>query len=76
MAKEITNDDLKKAPYLDRFDPDKNRTRVLFRPDKYLQQAELNELQAMQDYALSNVAEAIFSDGDIQTGMEFIRRRK
>ena len=72
MAKEITNDDLKKAPYLDRFDPDKNRTRVLFRPDKYLQQAELNELQAMQDYALSNVAEAIFSDGDIQTGMEYI----
>lgn len=72
MAKEITNDDLKKAPYLDRFDPNKNRTRVLFKPDKPLQQAELNELQAMQDYALSNVAESVFSDGDIQTGMEFI----
>ncbi len=72
MAKEITNDDLKKAPYLDRFDPNKNRTRVLFRPDFPLQQSELNELQAMQDYALSNVAESVFSDGDIQTGMEFI----
>ena len=72
MAKEITNDDLKKAPYLDRFDPNKNRTRVLFKPDKPLQQAELNELQAMQDYALSNVAESVFSDGDIQTGMEYI----
>lgn len=72
MAKEITNDDLKKAPYLDRFDPNKNRTRVLFKPDKPLQQSELVELQSMQDYALSNVAEAIFSDGDIQTGMEYI----
>lgn len=72
MAKEITNDDLKKAPYLDRFDPNKNRTRVLFKPDKPLQQAELNEMQAMQDYALSNVAESVFSDGDIQTGMEYI----
>jgi hypothetical protein len=72
LAKEITNDDLKKAPYLDRFDPNKNRTRVLFKPDKPLQQAELNELQAMQDYALSNVAESVFSDGDIQTGMEYI----
>lgn len=72
MAKEITNADLAKSPYLDRFNPEQNRTRVLFRPDFPLQQAELNELQAMQDYALSNVAESVFSDGDIQTGMEFI----
>lgn len=72
MAKEITNDDLKKAPYLDRFEEDQNRTMVLFKPDKPLQQAELNEMQSMQNYALSNVAEAIFSDGDIQTGMEYI----
>lgn len=72
MAKLITDDDLKKEPYLDRFDPNKNRTRVLFKPDKPLLQSELVELQSMQDYALANVAEAIFSDGDIQTGMEFI----
>ncbi|QNL29473.1 putative adsorption associated tail protein [Enterococcus phage iF6] len=72
MAKEITNADLAKSPYLDRFNPEQNRTRVLFRPDFPLQQAELNELQAMQDYALSNVAESVFSDGDIQTGMEYI----
>lgn len=72
MAKEITNDDLSKDPYLDRFEEDQNRTMVLFKPDKPLQQAELNEMQSMQNYALSNVAEAIFSDGDIQTGMEYI----
>ncbi len=72
MAKEITNADLAKSPYLDRFNPEQNRTRVLFRPDFPLQQAELNEMQSMQNYALSNVAEAIFSDGDIQTGMEYI----
>lgn len=76
MAKEITNEDLKRAPYLDRFNADQNRTRVLFKPDKYLQQAELNELQSMQDYALGNIAEAIFSDGDIQTGMEFVLQGK
>ena len=37
----------KVSPYLDRFEPSQNRTRVLFNPDRPLQQAELNELQSI-----------------------------
>ncbi len=59
------------APYNDRFDPEKNRTKVLFRPDRPLQQAELNELQSIQEHNVRQLGDSIFADGDIQTGMSF-----
>ena len=59
------------APYNDRFDPDKDRTKVLFRPDRPLQQSELNELQSIQEYNVRTLGDSIFADGDIQTGMSF-----
>ncbi|AMQ66617.1 putative tail protein [Bacillus phage Shbh1] len=58
-------------PYLDRFDPDKRRNKVLFRPDRALQQAELNELQSIAEYNLRQLGDSVFSDGSMQSGMEF-----
>lgn len=63
--------DFNLAPYHDRFDPDKNRNKVLFRPDRPLQQSELNELQSILDYNISKLGDSIFSDGAMQTGMSF-----
>lgn len=59
------------SPYLDRFDPTKNRTRVLFNPDRPLQQSELNEIQSIQTYYLKNFGDAVFKDGDKVSGMGF-----
>lgn len=59
------------APYNDRFDTDSNRTKVLFRPDRPLQQSELNEIQSISDHSLRQLGDRIFSDGDIQSGMSF-----
>lgn len=59
------------APYNDRFDPSANRTRVLFRPDRALQQAELNEMQSIQDNNILQLGNRIFSDGAMQNGMSF-----
>lgn len=59
------------SPYLDRFDPSKNRTRVLFNPDRPLQQSELNELQSIQTYYLKNFGDAVFKDGDKVSGLGF-----
>lgn len=63
--------DSKQYPYNDRFDPKDERTMVLFHPDRPLQQAELNEMQSMQRYQLSQATEALFSDGNMQSGMAF-----
>jgi hypothetical protein len=61
----------KGSPYLDRFDPSKDRTRVLFNPDRPLQQAELNEMQSISQYYLKNIGDSIFKDGDKQSGLGF-----
>ena len=61
----------KVSPYLDRFEPSQNRTRVLFNPDRPLQQAELNELQSISTYYLKNLGDSIFKDGDKQSGLGF-----
>lgn len=61
----------KGSPYLDRFDPSKDRTKVLFNPDRPLQQAELNEMQSIDQYYLKNLGDAIFKDGDKQSGLGF-----
>lgn len=59
------------APYHDRFDPTKNRTKVLYRPDRPLQQSELNEMQSIAEYSLRQLGDRMFSDGAMQTGMSF-----
>ena len=55
------------TPYLDRFNPAKHHTRVLFNPDRPLQQSELNEMQSIQTYYLKNLGDSIFKDGDKQS---------
>lgn len=59
------------APYNDRFDPTKSRNKILFRPDRPLQQAELNEIQSIVENNIKNLGNSIFKDGAIQTGMAF-----
>lgn len=71
LAREINEQDLKREPYLDNYDPDKNYNQVLFNPDKPVLQTELNSMQSMQRNALKDTSEAIFEDGDIQDGMAF-----
>lgn len=63
--------DLSLPPYNDRFNQTSNRTKVLFRPDRPLQQAELNELQSIAEHNLRRLGDSMFSDGAIQTGMAF-----
>ena len=58
-------------PYFDRFDPGKNRTRVLFNPDRPLQQSELNEMQSINQYYLKTLGDSIFKDGDKQSGLGY-----
>jgi hypothetical protein len=67
----LANVDISTSPYYDRFDPTKNRHKVLFNPDRPLQNSELNEMQSIQEYNLKSLGGAIFKDGDIQSGMTF-----
>ncbi|ARQ95015.1 tail protein [Bacillus phage Flapjack] len=64
--------DLSKAPYYDRFKADSGRSKVLFRADKALQQAELNELQSIYNFHIKRMGDSIFADGAIQGGMAFV----
>lgn len=63
--------DLSKAPYLDRFNPKNQWTRVNFLGDKSLQASELNEAQSILHHYLGKVGDSIMTDGDIQDGMDF-----
>lgn len=48
-----------------RFEPAKNHERILFRQDRVLQSAELNELQSASAHRITGLANALFKDGDI-----------
>jgi hypothetical protein len=59
------------SPYYDRFNSTSNRTKVLFRPDRPLQQSELIEMQSIAENNIKRLGDSIFKDGAIQTGMAF-----
>lgn len=63
---------LKAVPYLDRFDGSKDRTMVLFNPDRPLQQSELNEQQSIVHHYLREMGNTIFTDGNLQSGMDYV----
>lgn len=71
---EIINQlDQKGDPYFNRFDSTQDRTALLFVYDRQLQNAELNELQAIQSYYLGALGNIVAKDGDMQQGMGYVQ---
>lgn len=64
--------DISKSPYSDRFDATQNRTHVLYNPDRGLQASELTEQQSILHHYLGQLGNSIMTDGDIQSGMDFL----
>ena len=60
---------LRTSPYNDRFDPRKDRVKLLFNPDRPLQQAELNEMQQAALRHLESVFEPPTMNGDKKNEM-------
>jgi hypothetical protein len=54
--------------YHNRFDPAKKYTKSLFIAGRGFQSAEANEIQEYANYALKNIGDAIFKDGDVIRG--------
>jgi hypothetical protein len=54
--------------YYNRFDSTKKYTKTLFLAGRGMQSAELNEIQEYANYALKNIGDAIFKDGDVIRG--------
>jgi hypothetical protein len=54
--------------YYNRFDPAKKYTKTLFLAGRIGQSAEMNEIQEYANYALKNIGDAIFKDGDVIKG--------
>jgi hypothetical protein len=54
--------------YYNRFDPAKKYTKALFLSGRIMQSAEANEIQEYANYALKNIGDAIFKDGDVVKG--------
>lgn len=71
MPEIINQVDMGGNPYYDRFSSSSNRTFVLFNYDRFLQNAELNEMQSIQSHYLAALGNIIAKDGDKQQGMGF-----
>lgn len=64
----VTIDD-SKFPYMNRFNPSKQWSKILFAPSVPLQQSELNELQSIAQSQLKLLGDSVFKDGSIISGM-------
>lgn len=51
--------------FYNRFDPAQNYERHLFRADKVVQSAELNEIQQAIQHRVQGIADVLFKDGDV-----------
>lgn len=71
MPEIINRVDMGGNPYYDRFNSSSNRTFVLFNYDRFLQNAELNEMQSIISHYLATLGNMIAKDGDKQQGMSF-----
>lgn len=60
-------------PYFDRFDPNTDRTKLLFNYDRPLQNAELNEAQSIISHYMGGIGNMVAKDGDMQQGMGYIQ---
>lgn len=58
--------------YYNRFDPAKKYTKTKFLASRGLQSAELNEIQDQASYALKQVSDTLFSEGQIINGCSCI----
>lgn len=58
-------------PYFDRFDPNTDRTKLLFNYDRPLQNAELNEAQSIISHYMGGIGNMVAKDGDMQQGMGY-----
>jgi len=56
------------TPYYNRFSPAQNYKEIKFYPSRYIQSAELNELQAYIRDDYKNISSAVFEDGSILRG--------
>lgn len=73
MPTEIQLEQLRQMPYMSRFNASQDRTMVLYKGDRPLQQAELVEAQMMHADGLAKLGDAFMSDGNLQSGMDFIK---
>lgn len=73
VAEIINQVDQTGDPYYNRFNPATNRTALLFRSNRELQNAELNEQQSIFSYYLGALGNTIAKDGDRQQGMGFVQ---
>lgn len=66
------------VPDVSKLPPDVNQTgrmdwdEVVFLPGRGLQSAELNEIQSILNYKLSETGKALFADGDIVSGCQIV----
>lgn len=58
--------------YYNRFDPEKHYDKILFRPGKGLQSAELNELQDQHFFQSRGISDSLMKDGDVIAGGDLV----